>query len=240
MPLSEPLVGAKLLRRYKRFLADVELPDGRVIVVHCPNPGSMLGVCDAGAPIYLRPAQAQRKLPFSWVLIGVGDYLVNVDTLMANKVMFEALKHQLVPDLAQYDCVEKEKTYGDSRFDFLLTHSRNQQPACYLEVKSTTLVDGKTAMFPDAKTARGRKHLQGLVQAKRAGLRAVQFFSIARGDVEEFRPAGHIDPDYCQALVEAAAAGVEVMAWTTDISWDNGQATFMLGRPVPVCLPKLP
>lgn len=237
MPLSEPLVGAKLLRRYKRFLADVEMPDGQVIVVHCPNPGSMLGVSDAGAPVYLRPAAAQRKLPYSWVLIGVGDCLVNVDTLLANKVMLEALKNQRIPDLAHYDQIEKEKTFADSRFDFLLTHSTNQHPACYLEVKSTTLVDGKTALFPDAKTARGRKHLHGLVQAKRLGLRAIQFFSIARADVEEFRPANHIDPDYSLALIEAAAAGVEVMAWTTDIVWENGSATFTLGRAVPVHLP---
>lgn len=237
MPLNEPLVGAKLLRRYKRFLADVEMPDGQVIVVHCPNPGSMLGVSDAGALVYLRPAPAQRKLPYSWVLIGVGDCLVSVDTLMANRVMLEALKNQRIPDLAHYDRIEKEKTFADSRFDFLLTHSGARHPACYLEVKSTTLADGRTAMFPDAKTARGRKHLHGLVRAKQAGLRAIQFFSIARADVDEFRPAAHIDAEYSQSLVEAAAAGVEVMAWTTNIAWEKGEASFALGRPVPVRLP---
>lgn len=238
MPVCEELVEATLVRRYKRFLADVELGDGTVAVVHCPNPGSMIGVCTAGSPVMLRPAaNASRKLPFSWVLTGVGSQLVNVDTMLANKVVFDALTTGQLPPFLQYDLVHKEKTFGDSRFDFLLEDSKGTHPSCYVEVKSTTLADADVAMFPDAVTTRGRKHLLGLTEAVARGHRAVQFFSIARSDVAEFRPARHIDPAYTLALCEAHAAGVEVMAFTTEIVFLNGRATFTLGKSVPVVLP---
>lgn len=238
MPVCEQLVEATLVRRYKRFLADVELGDGTVAVVHCPNPGSMIGVCAAGSRVMLRPAaNASRKLPFSWVLTGVGSQLVNVDTLLANKVVFDALANGQLPPFLQYDLVHKEKTFGDSRFDFLLEDSKGSHPSCFVEVKSTTLVEGDVAMFPDAVTARGRKHLSGLTEAVSRGHRAVQFFSIARCDVAEFRPAQHIDPAYTVALCSAHVAGVEMMAWTTEIVFVGGRATFTLGKSVPVILP---
>lgn len=238
MPLVEELVAAKLLRRYKRFLADVEMADGTTVVVHCPNPGSMLGVCDAGAPVMLRrSANVARKLPFSWVLVGVGGGLVNVDTLLANKVVDAGLADRLLPPFLGYTRVSREKTFGESRFDFLLEDESAQLPNCFLEVKSTTLVDGQAAMFPDAVTARGRKHLQGLTDAVKHGHRAVQFFLIARDDVTEFRPAAHIDPAYAAALCQAQRAGVEVMAWTTEIAFNQGRATYGVGRQVPVVLP---
>jgi sugar fermentation stimulation protein A len=237
MPFSEKLVAAELVRRYKRFLADVVLPDGQVIVAHCPNPGSMLGVCQAGSTVLLRPAKAGRKLSYTWVLTGVDRQFVNVDTLLANKIVFQALAGNHLPPFAQYDLIEKEKSFQDSRFDFLLRDKQERQPPCYVEVKSTTLCEEGIAMFPDAVTERGRKHLSGLARAVAEGFRAVQFFCIARADVKEFRPADHIDPAYSQALSEAQAKGVEVMAFATEISYTGGCATFQLGPQVPVILP---
>lgn len=237
MPLSEKLVVAKLVKRYKRFLADVEMPDGQVIVVHCPNPGSMLGVCDTGSRVLLRPAKAGRKLGYTWVLTGVNEYLVNVDTLLANKIVFEALLGGMLAPFMPYDVIEKEKSFQDCRFDFRLQSAAGDIPACYVEVKSTTLCEKGVAMFPDAVTERGRKHLAGLSRAVKEGFRAVQFFCIARADVKEFRPAEHIDPAYSRALCEAQQSGVEVMAFTTEIKFAKGTATFQIGAQVPVNMP---
>ena len=228
---------AVLIRRYKRFLADVELSTGEIVVVHCPNPGSMLGCAEPGSAVFLRKSDSTtRKLPYTWVITEVGPTLVSVDTLLANKVVGEALRERRIPALSQYEHVLSEYNYGDSRFDFCLGTAKDFTPECIVEVKSTTLCEGNVAMFPDAKTERGRKHLHGLIEAKKQGLRAVQFFCIARNDISSFTAAKHIDPAYAEALCRAAAAGVEVMAWTTRMAIDNGSLAVHLHEQIDVVL----
>lgn len=235
--LLDELKEAVLIRRYKRFLADVQLPNGDVVVVHCPNPGSMIGCAEAGSRIMLRHSRdPKRKLPYTWVMTSVGDTHINVDTLLANKLFAEAARARLIPALRVYTKVIPEYSWSDSRFDFLLESEAPNTVPCLVEVKSTTLADGPKAMFPDAKTERGRKHLRGLMAAKKAGMRAVQFYCVSRDDVTQFAPAEHIDPMYAAALREAAAAGVEVMAWVIQVSGDLTKPNITLDRPIEVRL----
>lgn len=238
MQLPEALHSGKLLRRYKRFLADVELANGDVIVAHCPNPGSMLGCAEPGSEIWLRHStDPKRKLPYTWVVTNSSNSFISVDTLLANKLMKHAFANGQIPELAQYKHVVPEYTFEDSRFDFLLKVDNSADTGCLVEVKSTTMVDGDIAMFPDAKTERGRKHLSGLMRAVKAGYRAVQFYCIARNDVSSFKPAEQVDPKYAQYLREAASNGVEVLAWTTSIAIQDANAfSVELARPVPVIL----
>ena len=243
--LADNLEKAILLKRYKRFLADVQLESGATIVVHCPNPGSMISCAEPGSEIYLRhSACADRKLPYTWVITRQGETFINVDTLLANKLVAEALAERRLPEFVEYDQVQKEFTFADSRFDFALGkdvsarsgHSNKNFPQCIIEVKSTTLAQGRRAMFPDAKTARGLKHLRGLMAARRQGIRAVQFFCISRNDIDSFSPAEHIDPDYADGLRQAAAAGVEIMAWHIEVRLLQRRFSVSLSAPVKVFL----
>jgi sugar fermentation stimulation protein A len=238
MQLAEALHEGTLVRRYKRFLADVEMSDGEVIVVHCPNPGSMIGCAEPGSVVWLRKStDPARRLPYTWVVTHWQNTFISVDTLLANKLVKEALTNGFLPALSNYRQVSPEYRWGDSRFDFALFNADETEPACIVEVKSTTLAYGMTAMFPDAQTERGRKHLRGLMDARRAGIRAVQFFCVARNDVDAFKPAHHIDEKYSLLLAEAAASGVEVMAWTTHITRQSGTLTAELVKEIPVLLP---
>lgn len=217
MILAEPLERAILIKRYKRFLADVQLESGETIVVHCPNPGSMIGCAEPGSFVLLRPSRNPKaKLPYTWVMTLSGQIYISVDTLLANKLMAEALKDGTVAELKQYPNFSPEYTYGDSRFDFCLRDSE-MEPQCLVEVKSTTMALEDIAMFPDAKTERGRKHLHGLARACEEGLRAVQFFCVSRGDTKKFEPADQIDPLYAKALRESVARGVEVLAYSIKV-----------------------
>ncbi len=212
--ISEELLEARLIKRYKRFLADVQVNGSdSPLTVHCPNPGSMIGVAEPGAKIWLRESTNKKaKLGYAWVLTELPSTIVCVDTLMANRLVFECLKNGQIAELRAYELVEKEKTYKTSRFDFFLSRHKKKSD-CFLEVKSTTLAENRVAMFPDAKTERGCKHLKELIECRENGLRAVQFFCIARQDTEAFRPAGHIDEIYAARLKEAAAYGVEILAY---------------------------
>jgi sugar fermentation stimulation protein A len=232
--LVEKLVPGVLVRRYKRFLADVEIAGGTQTVVHCPNPGSMLGCAEPGSTVYLRhSSDPSRKLAYTWVLVAVGEVLVSVDTMLANKIVGKALRDRSLPGFDTYDSIKPEVVYGDSRFDFgCFDVAGNLQ--CLIEVKATTLVDGKVAMFPDARTERGRKHLFGLSRAAASGIRAVQFYLIKRDDVESFAPAKHIDPEYAQALRTSKDQGVEVQARMVRIESNAGEFSYGLGNPVPV------
>ena len=164
--LLQGLVEATLLKRYKRFLADVRLADGTEVTAHCPNPGSMLGLADEGMKVYLqRSADPKRKLPWSWKMVVCPNSLVVVDTMLANKLFQEGFNAGVMTELADFEQIKAEQTYEDSRFDFKLksgpgsrSASRAGQAAAdaYLEVKSTTLIDGQVALFPDARTERGR------------------------------------------------------------------------------------
>lgn len=231
MRIDRPIVEGRLVRRYKRFFVDVELADGALVTAHCPNTGSLLGCLEAGSRAILRDSQdGQRKLRYTFQAVEVGGTWINVDTSLPNRVVREAVVAGRIPTLAGYDQVRPEVPYGrSSRIDLLLSRNRSKK-LCYLEVKNTTLATGRTALFPDAVTERGLKHLSELASMVAKGHRAVQLFFVSRADTRRFRPADAIDPEYGRGLREAAARGVEVMAWSARVRPESIE----LGRCLPV------
>jgi sugar fermentation stimulation protein A len=218
MRFSAPLLRGTLLQRYKRFLADVRLEDGREVVAHCANSGSMLTVCDPGSEVWLSPAaNPERKLQFNWELIRVGRSLVGVNTMHPNRLVAEAIADGTIAELAGYGTIRREVKYGvNSRIDLLL--ETPGQPPCYVEVKNVTMRRTACLEFPDAVTARGTKHLTELTAQVAAGRRAVMLYLAQRGDCRSFAPASDIDPTYCEGLARARAAGVEVLAYRCRVS----------------------
>lgn len=212
-----PLVFGILIRRYKRFLADVELEDGSVITVHCPNTGRMTTCAEPDWRVALSDSQnPKRKYRYTWELVHNGTCWICVNTGRANEIAAETVAAGTIPELAGYAEVLREQTFGSSRFDLLL---RTGNELCYVEVKSVTLVtDDGCYAFPDAVTERGRKHLNELIDVVKAGHRAAMLFVIPRSDGTTFRAAQEIDPKYAVALKESIAAGVEVHAWRADVS----------------------
>ncbi|WP_145070398.1 DNA/RNA nuclease SfsA [Engelhardtia mirabilis] len=221
MRIDAPLLEGRFQRRYKRFFVDVELDDGSVVTAHCPNTGSLKGCLVEGAQAWLRDSQSEtRKLRHTFQAIKIGRSWVNVDTGLPNKVVRAAVEAGQIPELTGYASVRPEVKYGTgSRIDLLLED--DDRPPCYVEIKNTTLAEGRTARFPDAVTSRGLKHLGELTEVVRQGMRAVQFFFISRADVDCFRPADDIDPAYCAGLRAAAAAGVEVLAYSSQVRRDR-------------------
>lgn len=211
LPVAANLRGV-LLRRYKRFFADVELDDGRKLTVHCPNPGSMLGCAVVGAPVRCSTSDnPKRKLPQTLEMIRLGRTWVGLHTGLANAFAARVLAAGGVPELAGYPEIAREVRVGErSRLDFHLSGGR-RKPA-YVEVKSVTLAEGRVARFPDSVSERGRRHAETLARLCDAGHRAVQLYVVQRGDCERVEPADDIDPKYGAALREAAARGVEVLA----------------------------
>ena len=218
MEFPTPLVKARLVRRYKRFLADAVLEEGpgagEEITAHCANPGAMTGLAEPGTSIRLAPvADPARKLRWSWKLAALPDGgWANVDTGAANRVAGEALRAGAVPAFAGYDAVRAEAKYGArSRVDFLL--QAEGRPDCYVEVKSVTLRrQGALAEFPDARTARGARHLEELAAMVGQGARAALLYVVMRTDCTAVGVAGDIDPAYAAACNAARAAGVEILA----------------------------
>lgn len=213
MQFDRPLVPARLIRRYKRFLADVRLEDGQEVVAHCPNPGSMMGLAEPGERIWLEPNDDPRKkLRYGWRLVEhEGGHFTGIDTGVPNRMLKAALVARQVPALAAWDRVRAEVKYGEkSRVDFLLSGDR--LPDCYVEVKSVTLcrIPG-LAEFPDAKTARGARHMAELAAMVAEGHRAAVLFLVQRTDAERVAIAADIDPGYAAAIAAARAAGVEVI-----------------------------
>lgn len=232
MRFHPALVEGVLLRRYKRFLADVRLADGREVTAHCTNTGRMTGCSDPGSTVLLSAARSGRKLPYTWRLVRVGRCWVSVDTGLPNTVVAAALGRGRVPELAGYDTVHTEVRYGHenrSRIDVLLSDSSGNAPPCYVEVKNVTLRRGRQAVFPDALSTRALKHLHELAREVERGHRAVLLPFVARADCDSFAAAADIDPDWAQALGEVAAAGVEVRPWRARI--DRHGVT--LARPLP-------
>lgn len=221
LKIDQPLVEATLVRRYMRFLTDATLADGTEITAHCPNTGSLLGCKEPGSKIWLRDTENdKRKYRLSWQAIQVGETWVNVDTGLPNAEVFSAITEGRVPALAGYASAKREVKYGtNSRIDVLLEDE--EKGLCYVEVKNTTLAEGDVALFPDAVTSRGLKHLGELAEVVSQGHRAVQFFFVSRDDVTSFRPADDIDPAYCKGLREAAEAGVEVIAYAVRVRPDS-------------------
>jgi sugar fermentation stimulation protein A len=207
------LIRGKLIRRYKRFLADVALDDGGTVTAHCPNSGSMAACSQPGRPVFLSEHDSpRRKLKYTWELIEMPSSLVGVNTLVPNRLVVSAARNREIPPLADYTVVTPEvRINSRSRLDIKL--SAPELPDCYVEVKNCTLVEDGQAMFPDARTLRGQKHLHELEVLKRSGARAVIFFLIQRCDATLFRPARAIDPDYARALRRAAEKGVEIMVY---------------------------
>ena len=216
MKIDAPLIEGCLLKRYKRFLADVELNDGDIVTAHCPNTGSLKGCLQEGARVILRDSQdPKRKLRFTLQTIEVDGTWVNVDTSLPNAVVAEAIESGRLRPLSGYDSLRREVRYGEnSRIDILLERGEER---CYVEVKSTTLTQGSMALFPDAVTARGRKHLEELARMVEEGHRGVIFFHVSRADVTRFAPADEIDPAYGKVLREVAEQGVEVLAYSTEV-----------------------
>jgi sugar fermentation stimulation protein A len=217
MRFSGPLIPATLLRRYKRFLADVELESGETITVHVANPGAMIGLMQPRSRVWLsKSGNAARKLPHSWELIevdfGAGTELVGINTGHPNALVGEAIAAGAIPELAGYASVRREVKYGrNSRIDFLLEDPA--RPPCYVEIKNVHLMrQPGLAEFPDSVTQRGAKHLDELAQIAAGGARAVMFFLIQIGSATRFALARDIDPAYGAAFDRARASGVEAIA----------------------------
>jgi sugar fermentation stimulation protein A len=228
--LPAPLVEGRLVRRYQRFLADIELADGSIVTAHTPNTGSMLQCAVAGHAVLIsRAVNPARKLAWTLELIRVNGHWVDTHTHRTNRVVEEALRGGQIPGLASYEVVP-EYRFGASRLDFLLHRGMAR---VLLEVKNVTLTDGgEIACFPDAVTERGRRHLHELLGAVQQGHRGVIFFLVQRGEATAFTPADHIDPAYGRTLREVAAQGVEIVACRSVVTPEENR----VGERLPVLL----
>ncbi|MGA6105146.1 DNA/RNA nuclease SfsA [Pseudomonas solani] len=221
MKFEPPLEQGRLLRRYKRFLADIETLDGELLTIHCQNTGSMLNCMSEGCRVWFsRSNDPKRKLPGTWEITETPQgRLACVNTARANALVEEALRADLIPELAGFTALKREVAYGveNSRADFRLDYPTGE---VFVEVKSVTLgFDGTAvAAFPDAVTVRGSKHLRELAALARQGMRAVQFYCVNLSGIEAVRAAVEIDPAYAAALADAKAAGVEVLAYGAEVS----------------------
>jgi len=236
MDLPKPLLRGTLVKRYKRFMADVTLDDGTTVTAHCPNSGSMLSVQPPGAEVWLsRADNPNRKLNYTWELVRVGDHLVGINTHRPNAIVAEAVTAGAIPALSGYDSVRREVKYGrNSRIDLLLQGA--ERSSCYVEVKNVHMkrdaaVPGP-AEFPDAVTGRGAKHLEELIDMAAAGHRAVMVFLVQRGDSDRVRIAGDIDPAYFEALGRAVSLGVEVVCLGCSVTCER----IVVAGPLPLDL----
>ena len=213
VPVDAGLTG-RLLRRYKRFLADVETDAGDTLTVHCPDPGSMRGLAEPGRRVRCSTSDdPRRKLAHTLEMIRVGRIWVGVNTARANRLVRRALEAGAIPPLGGYGRVRAEvPVAGGSRLDFLLEERPRDPRPCYVEVKSVTLCESGRGRFPDSVTERGRRHVETLARLHQGGARAVLLFLAQRADCDAVEPADDIDPAYGAALRRAAAAGVEVLA----------------------------
>lgn len=217
-----PLQEAKLQQRYKRFLADVEAPDGRLLTLHCPNTGSMKNCAQPNSRVWFwDSANQKRKYPCSWELVEVDEcFLACINTQRANGLVVEAINNATITQLQGYGRLQTEIKYGqeNSRIDIFLSQHEHL-PDCYVEVKNVTLMEGQgQGLFPDAVTERGRKHLRELVHMVSQGHRGVLVYCVAHTGITHVSPAWDIDPAYAEALVWAIEEGVEVMAYGAAIS----------------------
>lgn len=220
MQFLPPLQPARLVKRYKRFLADVVTDTGDVITIHCPNTGAMTGCATPGDTVWYSTSESKtRKYPHTWEITATqqGD-IICVNTLRANSLAKEAIQAGAIPELAGYGALRSEVKYGTerSRIDLLL--QAEDRCDCYIEVKSVTLAEGNWGYFPDAVTERGQKHLRELMSVVAEGKRAVLLFTVLHSAINRFSPARHIDPRYAQLLSEAKERGVEILAYGAELS----------------------
>jgi len=227
---SKPLIHGTLLKRYKRFLTDIKLDNGDIVVAHCTNSGSMKSCIEEGAEVFLTPVDdPKRKTRFTWEMIKINSKWVGINTGWPNVLAFEAIKNNEIEKLSGYTMVKREVKFGDSRFD---VYCENDKEKCFVEVKNVTMKVGNFALFPDAVTTRGQKHLNTLIEVKRQGIRAVMLYIIQRSDVSVFGAAKEIDPDYAKLLDKAINAGVEVIAIQAEVS----PFSIVLAKEIPVKL----
>lgn len=234
MKLPSPLYPGILRRRYKRFLADVELESGEVVTAHCANPGSMLGLNMPGAKVWLSKSDnPKRKLAYSWELLevnlGAGPALVGINTTHPNNIVSEAIEQGQIDQLTGYETLRREVKYGiNSRIDILLESP--DKPKCYVEIKNVHLMrEAGLAEFPDSVTKRGKKHLDELGDMVEQGHRAVMVFLVQRNDARHMTLARDIDPDYGQAYDRAAERGVETIVLATDVTLNE----VLVSKPIP-------
>lgn len=237
MKFKSPLLKGTLVKRYKRFFADVALESGETVTAHCANSGSMLSVKPEGAPVWISPANnPKRKLQYTWEIVEIEGHKVGINTAHPNLIVSEAIEAGEIPELAGYDSLRREVKYGqNSRIDALL--EAEGKPSCYVEVKNVTMKRDLTpsgkAEFPDSVTTRGAKHLVELADMVAEGHRAVMFYLVQRGDCFAFSVAGDIDPDYEAGLIAAMKAGVEVICYQCHVT----PKEISISAPLPMDLP---
>lgn len=220
MLFNPPLQSAILIKRYKRFLADVVTPDGRELTLHCPNTGAMTGCATPGDTVwYSTSDNPKRKYAHTWELTQTQrGAIICVNTLRANTLAKEAILAGSIVELSGYNTLKSEVKYGEekSRIDIMLQAEERQN--CYIEVKSVTLAENDSGYFPDAVTERGQKHLRELMSVAAAGDRAVILFAVLHSAIDRFSPAHHIDARYAQLLIEAQTKGVEILVYKAELS----------------------
>ena len=225
------LLKGTLVKRYKRFLADVRLRNGHGVTVHCPNSGSMLSCAEPGRAVYLsRHNSPTRRHKYTWQMIKMPDSLVGINTMVPNWLTKASIEAGKIPALSGYETIRTEVKYGkNSRIDLLL---EKDDKRCFIEVKNCTLVQDRVACFPDAVTTRGLKHLVELQAEVSQGHRAVMFYLVQRMDAGLFRPADHIDPAYGKELRKAVKNGVEILVYDVSINLEG----IRLNRQLPYAL----
>ncbi|WP_373942282.1 DNA/RNA nuclease SfsA [Vibrio chagasii] len=226
MQFNPPLESATLIKRYKRFLTDIKLPDGSERTIHCANTGAMTGCATPGNTVwYSTSDNAKRKYPNSWEISETDKgHRICVNTARANQLAVEAIENRTIVELLGYNALRTEVKYGseNSRIDILLED--NEKPPCYIEVKSVTLLDEQETstegqgFFPDAVTTRGQKHLRELTEMVESGNRAVLLFTVLHSGIEKVSAAHHIDAKYSLLLKQAQDAGVEVLCYKAELS----------------------
>jgi len=235
MKFASPLTEGTLIKRYKRFLADIRLDDGTEITAHCANPGAMLGLKEAGQRVWLSKSDnPKRKLAYSWELTEADNTIIGINTARPNALVEEAINNGTISELQGYETLRREVKYGkNSRIDMLL--SDGGKPDCYVEVKNVHLLrTARLYEFPDSVTARGAKHLAELADMVADGHRAVMVYLIQRDDGDRLRFAAEIDPTYASALAKAHKAGVEAIAYVCRLTPEGIDAY----RSVPVEIPQ--
>lgn len=225
-----PLIKGKLIKRYKRFLADIELDNGEVITAHCPNSGSMKGCARPGAEAWISESNnPKRKLKYTWELTRIEGTFIGINTLVPNRLVKASVENDIIVELSGYSRVKSEvKTSEHTRLDLMLEDNSGKQ--CFVEIKNCTLVEDRVARFPDAVTTRGQKHIQELAALAAKGHRAVLFFLVQRTDADAFTPAADIDPVYAQKLMQARSQGVEVIVRDVVFDLNSAPARIRLDR----------
>ncbi|TCO08432.1 DNA/RNA nuclease SfsA [Natronoflexus pectinivorans] len=208
MIFQQKLVHGTLIKRYKRFLADIKLDSGEIVTAHCTNSGSMKSCLEEGAEVYIsHVTDPKRKTRFTWEMIKINGDWVGINTSHPNKIAYNAILNREIPGLDNYSSARREVKFDESRLDIL---AENDREKCAIEVKNVTMKDGEFARFPDARTERGLKHLHTLIRLKKEGFRVAMVYIIQRSDVNLFGPAHDIDPEYSNTLILAEKEGVEI------------------------------